>query len=74
MTSTPGSSSTAFIRAVGAGNVLTAEATPIHRGRTQQLWQVEIVGPDDRLVSRGAVRLANLETRGDHPGNESRSS
>ncbi|MEE2057253.1 PaaI family thioesterase [Rhodococcus artemisiae] len=66
--------STDFIRAVGAGSVLTAEATPIHRGRTQQLWQVEIVGPDNRLVSRGTVRLANLESREDHPSKESRNS
>ncbi|MEE2031309.1 PaaI family thioesterase [Rhodococcus chondri] len=55
--------STDFIRAVGAGSVLRAEATPFHRGRTQQLWQVEIVGSDGRLVARGNVRLANLEPR-----------
>lgn len=55
--------STDFIRAVGAGSVLTATATPIHQGRTQQLWQVEIAGADGRLVSRGNVRLANLEPR-----------
>jgi uncharacterized protein (TIGR00369 family) len=70
--------STDFIRAVGAGSVLTAmltvEATPVHSGRTQQLWQVGIVGPDNRLVSRGTVRLANLETREDHPGKKSRNS
>ncbi|MGN5238622.1 PaaI family thioesterase [Rhodococcus sp. SJ-3] len=66
--------STDFIRAVGAGSVLTAEATPIHRGRTQQLWQVEIVGPDDRLVSRGTVRLANLENLEGNPSRESRNS
>ncbi|MCK8669823.1 PaaI family thioesterase [Rhodococcus sp. HM1] len=57
--------STDFIRAVGVGSVLTAEATPIHRGRTQQLWQVRIVGSDGRLVARGNVRLANLESRED---------
>lgn len=55
--------STDFVRAVGAGSVLRAEATPIHRGRTQQLWQVEIAGSDGRLVARGNVRLANLEPR-----------
>ncbi|MFZ2172785.1 MAG: PaaI family thioesterase [Rhodococcus sp. (in: high G+C Gram-positive bacteria)] len=67
--------STDFIRAVGAGSVLTAEATPTHRGRTQQLWQVAIVGSDNRLVSRGNVRLANLEPReNDHNVTESKRS
>jgi 1,4-dihydroxy-2-naphthoyl-CoA hydrolase len=36
-------------------------ATPIHRGRTQQLWQVTIVRDDDgALVARGQVRLQNI--------------
>jgi len=36
-------------------------ATPIHQGRTQQLWQVEIRRPEDRkLVARGQVRLQNV--------------
>ena len=53
------SNTTDFLRPHMSG-VLTAEATPIHRGRTQQLWQVEIVNADDKLVARGQVRLQNL--------------
>jgi uncharacterized protein (TIGR00369 family) len=50
---------TNFIRATREGT-LTATATPVQRGRTQQLWQVEIVDESERLVARGEVRLANL--------------
>lgn len=52
---------TNFIRATRDGE-LTVTATPVQRGRTQQLWQVEIVDDADRLVARGEVRLANLAT------------
>jgi 1,4-dihydroxy-2-naphthoyl-CoA hydrolase len=50
---------TDFLRAVGAGQ-LTAVATPVHRGRSQQLWAVEISDEQLRLVARGQVRLQNL--------------
>lgn len=53
------SNHTDFIRAVTEGT-LTATATPIHRGRSQQLWLVEIVDEQQRLVARGQVRLQNL--------------
>jgi len=53
------SNQTDFLRAVRSGE-LTAVGTPIHRGRSQQLWQVEITDGDDRLVARGQVRLQNL--------------
>ena len=36
------------------------EATPIHRGRSQQLWVVVITDADGRTVARGQVRLQNL--------------
>ena len=52
---------TNFIRATREGE-LTVTATPVQRGRTQQLWQVEIIDDSDRLVARGEVRLANLTT------------
>lgn len=51
--------STDFLRPVREG-VLTARATPIHRGRSQQLWLVEITDESERLVARGQVRLANI--------------
>lgn len=53
------SNQTDFLRAVGDGTV-TAVATPIHRGRSQQLWSVEITDETGRLLSRGQVRLQNL--------------
>ena len=53
------SNQTDFLRATRDG-VLTAVSTPVHRGRLQQLWLVEIRDGDDRLVSRGQVRLQNL--------------
>jgi 1,4-dihydroxy-2-naphthoyl-CoA hydrolase len=56
------SNQTDFLRAVTEGE-LTATATPIHRGRLQQLWEVRVVDEQDRLVARGQVRLQNLPTR-----------
>ena len=53
------SNHTNFLRAVREG-VLTARATPIHRGRTQQLWTIDITDEQDRLVAKGELRLANL--------------
>ncbi|MGC0364100.1 1,4-dihydroxy-2-naphthoyl-CoA hydrolase [Rhodococcus sp. 27YEA15] len=50
---------TDFIRAVREGT-LAAEGTPIHRGRTQQLWEVRITDEKDRLIAKGQVRLANI--------------
>jgi uncharacterized protein (TIGR00369 family) len=55
------SNTTNFIRATREGK-LTATARPLQRGRTQQLWQVEIVGDDGKLVAHGQVRLANIRT------------
>jgi uncharacterized protein (TIGR00369 family) len=53
---------TNFLRSVGAGARLTAIATPIHRGRSQQLWQVELTDDAGKLIGRGEVRLHNLYT------------
>ncbi|MET7772196.1 PaaI family thioesterase [Nocardia sp. NPDC005366] len=50
---------TDFLRAVREGT-LYGEATPVHRGRTQQLWQVVITDEQQRVVARGQVRLQNL--------------
>ena len=51
--------STDFLRAVRTGR-LRAVAEPVHRGRLQQLWVVEIRDESDRLVARGQVRLQNI--------------
>ena len=53
------SNHTNFIRGFSGGR-LTTTATPIHRGRTQQLWLVEITDDEGRLIGRGEVRLHNL--------------
>ncbi|GGK38201.1 PaaI family thioesterase [Nocardia camponoti] len=50
---------TDFLRAVSNG-ILTAEATPIHRGRSQQLWVVVVTDAEGRTIARGQVRLQNL--------------
>ncbi len=50
---------TDFFKAVREG-AMTSTATPLHRGRSQQLWLVETVADDGRLVARGQVRLQNL--------------
>jgi uncharacterized protein (TIGR00369 family) len=55
------SNHTNFLRAVRSGT-LTATSTPVHRGRTQQLWEVEIHDDQGRLVAKGQLRLANLES------------
>ncbi|MFF7941786.1 PaaI family thioesterase [Nocardia gamkensis] len=53
---------TDFLRAVREGT-LFGEATPVHRGRLQQLWQVVITDEQGRTVARGQVRLQNLPHR-----------
>lgn len=50
---------TDFLRGVSSGTVFAA-ATPIHRGRRQQLWLVTITDSDDKVLARGQVRLQNL--------------
>lgn len=54
------SNKTDFIRAT-TGGVILGRATPIHRGRTHQLWQVDISRESDgKLVAQGQVRLQNV--------------
>ena len=51
---------TDFLRALSTGT-LDIRSTPIHRGRRQQLWLVEIDSADGKAVARGQVRLQNIE-------------
>jgi 1,4-dihydroxy-2-naphthoyl-CoA hydrolase len=53
------SNHTDFLRAVRGGE-LRAVATPLARGRTTQLWQVEIGDDQGRLVAHAKVRLQNV--------------
>ena len=54
---------TDFFRAVSDGE-LTSVATPLHRGRSQQLWLVETTDATGRTIARGQVRLQNLYPEG----------
>jgi uncharacterized protein (TIGR00369 family) len=51
--------STDFYRAVREGQ-MTSTATPIHQGRSQQVWVVETHDDQGRLVARGQLRVQNL--------------
>ncbi|MEJ7634845.1 PaaI family thioesterase [Aeromicrobium sp.] len=53
--------STDFLRQAKVGDTITVTATPIHRGRSQQLWHLDSVDQDDKLIAQGQVRLANLD-------------
>jgi len=53
---------TDFLRSVSSGTVYAA-STPIHRGRSTQLWLTTITDDKDRLIARGQVRLQNLAAR-----------
>ena len=53
------SNSTDFYRAVREGELVSV-ATPVHQGRSQQVWVVETRDADDRLISRGQLRVQNL--------------
>ena len=54
------SNHTNLLRSARDGARLQAVATPVHRGRTQQLWSVEVRDEQDRLVAKGELRVANL--------------
>jgi 1,4-dihydroxy-2-naphthoyl-CoA hydrolase len=51
--------STDFLRPTREGE-LRAEATPVNRGRSTQLWEVSVTDQRGRPVAHGRVRLMNL--------------
>jgi 1,4-dihydroxy-2-naphthoyl-CoA hydrolase len=53
------SNTTDFYRAVREGE-LTSVGTPVHQGRSQQVWLIETHDADGRLVARGQLRVQNL--------------
>lgn len=54
------SNQTDFLRPTEEG-VLLGEATPIHRGRRQQLWRVTVIREGDaKMAAQGQVRLQNV--------------
>lgn len=44
-------SKTNFIGGAAQGTVVTGESTPVHKGRTTQVWQTRITGADGKLVA-----------------------
>lgn len=43
-------SKTNFLGAAKAGTTVTAEATPVHKGRTTSVWQTKITGEDGKTI------------------------
>ena len=50
-TTTTLESKTNFLASAPVGALLTAEATPVHKGRTTQVWQTRITTPEGRLAA-----------------------
>ena len=57
------SNHTNLLRSARDGAQLQAVATPVHRGRTSQLWSVEVRDEQDKLIATGQLRVANLPSR-----------
>lgn len=53
------SNHTDFLKATREG-LLTATATPVHVGRSVQLWHVDVTDGNDALVATSKVRLFNV--------------
>jgi uncharacterized protein (TIGR00369 family) len=51
---------TSFLRPVKSGT-LVGRATPVHIGKTTQLWAAEIRNSDDEVCANGRVRLMCVE-------------
>ncbi len=50
---------TNFLRATRKGT-LTVTATPVQRGRTQQLWRVTVTNESGKDAATGEVRIVNI--------------
>ena len=55
------SNTTDFYRAVREGE-LVSTGTPVHQGRSQQVWLIETHDSEGRLVARGQLRVQNLSS------------
>ena len=53
------SNTTDFYRAVREGELVSV-GTPVHQGRSQQVWLIETHDAEGRLVARGQLRVQNL--------------
>jgi uncharacterized protein (TIGR00369 family) len=62
---------THYLRSMTAGRVLV-DAGPLHQGRTQQLWRVDITDESGRLIAHGEVRLQNVAAQPSEPQGDER--
>jgi uncharacterized protein (TIGR00369 family) len=44
-------SKTNFVGGAAEGSVITGESTPVHRGKTTQVWQTRITNAEGKLVA-----------------------
>jgi uncharacterized protein (TIGR00369 family) len=44
-------SKTNFVGGAASGTIVTGETTPVHRGRTTQVWQTRITNAEGKLVA-----------------------
>ena len=44
-------SKTNFVGGAAEGSVITGESTPVHKGRTTQVWQTRITNAEGKLVA-----------------------
>ncbi len=57
-------SKTNFIGGAPEGSVVTGEATPVHKGRTTQVWQTRITSGEGKLVALVTQTQIVLPPRG----------
>ena len=57
-------SKTNFLAAAPAGGYVIGEATPVHRGRTTQVWQTRVITEAGRLVALVTQTQMVLSPRG----------
>lgn len=57
-------SKTNFIGAAAEGSVVTGECTPVHKGRTTQVWQTRITNAQGKLVALVTQTQIVLPPRG----------
>ena len=57
-------SKTNFVGGAAEGSVVTGESTPVHKGRTTQVWQTRITNSDGKLVALVTQTQIVLPPRG----------
>ena len=57
-------SKTNFVGGAAEGSVITGESTPVHRGKTTQVWQTRITNAEGKLVALVTQTQIVLPPRG----------